>query len=176
VALIKYQKVTFYGKIEGDFLIFCRQNQRTIMNIWIWEFWAIAAIAMVIVEIFTVGFFAASIAVGCGLAAIGASVDASPEWQLFLFSIGTTAAYVFLRPLYLKYLERTGGDVKTNADALVGKVGKVTQDINNNLEQGRVAIDGDDWRAVSASNEIIPSGTRVEIVKIDSIILTVKPI
>lgn len=146
------------------------------MNIWIWEFWAIAAIVMVIVEIFTVGFFAASIAIGCLFASIGASVNVSAEWQLFLFSAGTTAAYVFLRPMYLKYLERSGSQVKTNADALVGKVGKVTQAINNDLEHGRVAIDGDDWRAVSDSGSAIPVGAKVEVVKIESIVLTVKPI
>jgi membrane protein implicated in regulation of membrane protease activity len=146
------------------------------MNFWIWEIWAIAAILMVIVEIFTVGFFAASISVGCLLAAMGAGANLSSEWQLLLFSIGTTAAYILLRPLYLNYLKKSGAEVKTNADALVGRVGKVTQTIDNSQETGRVAIDGDDWKAVAAHDAVIAVGQKVEVVAIQSIVLTVKSI
>lgn len=146
------------------------------MNLWIWEFWAIAAILMVVVEIFTVAFFAASISVGCIFSAVGAGLGANAEWQLVLFSTGTTAAYVLLRPMYLKYLQHAGSSVKTNAEALVGKTGRVTQTIDNEKESGRVAIDGDDWKAVAASNEVIQIGEKVVVVKIQSIVLTVKSI
>ena len=40
---------------------------------------------------------------------------------------------------------------------------------------GRVAIGGDDWKAVSSSSDEIPVGTRVRVVKVESIIITVEP-
>ena len=38
---------------------------------------------------------------------------------------------------------------------------------------GRVAIDGDDWKAVSADETEIPIGTRVKVVNRESIIISV---
>ena len=47
----------------------------------------------------------------------------------------------------------------------------------NRLEEptsGRVAIDGDDWKAVSEEGILIEKGKEVVVVAIDSIVLTVK--
>ena len=40
---------------------------------------------------------------------------------------------------------------------------------------GRVAIDGDDWKAVSANGGRIEKGDNVKVVGRDSIIITVEP-
>jgi len=63
---------------------------------------------------------------------------------------------------------------KTNADALIGREGRVSEDINPVSGKGRVAIDGDDWKAVSADGAPIAKGTIVEVVGRDSVIITVK--
>ena len=74
----------------------------------------------------------------------------------------------------MKFLDRKSKDVKTNADALVGRKAVVSERIDATQHTGRVAVDGDDWKAVSADGSVIEKGTEVEIVKLDSIILTVK--
>ena len=74
----------------------------------------------------------------------------------------------------LKFVDRKSKDVKTNADALVGKRAVVSESIDAAQHTGRVAVDGDDWKAVSEDGSVIEKGTEVEIVKLDSIILTVK--
>jgi len=66
--------------------------------------------------------------------------------------------------------------VKTGVDALVGRIGRVSEAIDPELHRGRVAIDGDDWKAISMENEPIAVGQRVEIAKADSTILYVKKI
>ncbi|MDR2936915.1 MAG: NfeD family protein, partial [Rikenellaceae bacterium] len=64
----------------------------------------------------------------------------------------------------------------TNADALIGRVGRVSHAVDNAAGIGRVTIDGDDWRAVSSDDTVvIPVGQPVEVVHRDSIVLTVKP-
>lgn len=76
----------------------------------------------------------------------------------------------------MKYLQKKGEqDHKTGVDALIGRTGKVSETIQAD-DYGRVAIDGDDWKAKSADGTQIAKGTKVEIVAIDSVILTVKPV
>ena len=41
---------------------------------------------------------------------------------------------------------------------------------------GYVKVDGDEWKAVSDSNEPISKGRKVEIIGRESIIVTVKPV
>ena len=64
--------------------------------------------------------------------------------------------------------------MKTNADALLGRKAIVSERIDAAQHTGRVAVDGDDWKAVSSDGAVIEKGTEVTIVKMDSIILTVK--
>ena len=60
----------------------------------------------------------------------------------------------------------------SNADAIIGRKAKVSQDIPAN-GYGRVAIDGDDWKATASTD--IKKGDTVTIVTRESIILTVEP-
>ncbi|MDE6011596.1 MAG: NfeD family protein, partial [Prevotella sp.] len=55
---------------------------------------------------------------------------------------------------------------------LIGRKGRVTETICPG-HYGRVAIDGDDWKAESAGQEELPVGTQVQVVSRESIILTV---
>ena len=50
----------------------------------------------------------------------------------------------------------------------------VSEEINPQTGTGRVAIDGDDWKAESDDDQLIEKGTRVVVVSRESIILTVK--
>ena len=84
--------------------------------------------------------------------------------------------FIFLRPVVMRFLEKQSKDVKTNAEAIVGRRGVVSERIDAAQHTGRVAIDGDDWKAVSEDGSVIEKGQSVEIVKLDSIIVTVKKI
>ena len=59
---------------------------------------------------------------------------------------------------------------------MVGRRVKVIEEISNENNRGRVLLDGDNWQARSLNNEMIPEGTLVEIVQLNSIILIVKKI
>jgi membrane protein implicated in regulation of membrane protease activity len=74
----------------------------------------------------------------------------------------------------LKYLTKKQQYVPMNAQAVVGMTGVVTQEINPAKHTGRVAVHGDDWKAVVADDTVIPVGANVTIVKQDSLILTVE--
>lgn len=138
-------------------------------------YWLIAAIVLVIVEICTVAFGSICFAIGAGFSALAAGLGANFTWQIVIFAVVSILTFIFLRPVFLRFLDKKSKDVKTNAEALVGRKGIVSERIDHEKHTGRVAIDGDDWKAVSENGEIIEKGTEVEIVKLDSIIVTVRP-
>lgn len=138
--------------------------------------WLIAAIVLVIFEICSATFGAICFAIGAGFSALAAGLGANLTWQIVIFAIVSLLTFIFLRPFMLKFLDRNSKDVKTNADALVGRKAIVSERIDVAQHSGRVAIDGDDWKAVSQDGSILEKGTEVEIVKLESIILTVKKV
>lgn len=145
------------------------------MEIEVWHIWIIFAVLLFIAEIFTPTFLMACLALGCITAGISSYFDYGLKIQLLSFSIGTLIGFFGVRPFMLKYAHRNSDKIKTNIEALVGKVGRVTVTIDSSQNQGRVTVEGDDWRAETENNEIINEGERVEVLKINSTILIVKP-
>ena len=142
----------------------------------VWHIWVIVALIFVIVEIFTSGFAVMCISFGCLFGAAASALDWDVKWQLLAFAIGTVLAFMTVRPLVYKFFYKKSHEVKTNADALVGRRAVATERIEGELHPGRVKVDGDDWKAVSLGVEPIEVGDAVEITAINSVILTVKKI
>ena len=142
----------------------------------VYQIWLIAAFVLVILEIATAGFGVICFAIGAVFAALAAGIGANLTWQIIIFAVVSLLTFIFLRPVVIRFLERKSKDVKTNADALIGRHGIVSERIDAEKHTGRVAIDGDDWKAVSEDGSVIEKGQTVEIVKLESIILTVKSI
>ena len=142
----------------------------------VWHIWVIVALVFVIVEIFTTGFAVMCISFGCLFGAGASALDWNVKWQLLAFAVGTVLAFATVRPLVYKFFYKKSREVKTNAEALVGRRAVVTERIEGELHPGRVKVDGDDWKAVSLDTEAIEVGEAVEVTAINSVILTVKKI
>lgn len=140
----------------------------------VYYYWLIAAIILVIVEIATAGFGVICFAIGAALAALGAYCGLTTIWQLAIFAVVSMLAFIFVRPVVLRFLEKRSKEVKTNVDALIGRKGVVSETIDPVAHTGRVAVDGDDWKAVSENGTVIEKGAEVEILSRDSLIVTVK--
>lgn len=139
-----------------------------------YQIWLIIAIVLVIIELLTAGFGVICFAVAAGFSALAAGLGVGLTRQILIFVVVSLLTFIFLRPVALRFLNKKSKDVKTNADALVGRKAVVSERIDASQQSGRVAVDGDDWKAVSEDGSVIEKGTLVEIVKLDSIILTVK--
>ena len=138
-----------------------------------YQIWLIAAIVLVIIELLTAGFGVICFAIGALFSALVAYFTPNILWQLLVFAVVSMLTFIFLRPVLIRLLERKTKDVKTNADALIGKIGVVSETIDSTKNIGRVAIDGDDWKAVSHDGTVINKGEKVKVLSRDSIILTV---
>lgn len=140
----------------------------------VYQIWLIAALVLVIVEICTAGFGSICFAIGAAFSALAAGMGVNVTWQIIIFAIISLLTFMFLRPVMMHLLEKRSKDVKTNADAIIGRKAVVSERIDASQHTGRVAVDGDDWKAVSEDGSVIEKGATVEIVKLDSIIVTVK--
>lgn len=136
--------------------------------------WLLAAILLFLIEIFTPSFFAASLGIGAFFSAAVAFMGFNLEVQLFVFSMFSLASIFLLRPIIKKHLYNAK-DVKTNADAMIGRTGRIIQPIGQ--EMGRIAIDGDEWQCVTEGDAaLLPMGSIARVTKRDSIVLTVEPL
>lgn len=140
----------------------------------IYQLWLIAAIVLVIIEVCTASFGSICFAIGAGFSALVAGLGGGFVWQILVFVLVSLLIFIFLRPIVIRWIEGKSKEVKTNVDALIGRKGIVSERIDAKQHLGRVAIDGDDWKAVSLDGSFIEKGASVEIVNRDSLILTVK--
>lgn|SRR5574344_174233 len=139
----------------------------------LWILWAIVAVACLILELVSGGFFIICFAIGGTATVIAALLGASIYWQLFVFALVSLLTIFGVRPFALKYLHRGKSSSRlSNADAIIGRIGFVSQDIESG-GFGRVAIDGDDWKAVSIDGQPAEKGAKVKVTGRESIIITV---
>lgn len=140
-----------------------------------WHIWVILALILVIVEIFTSGFVIICLAVGSAAAAVASCCSSGIEGQLLWFSVATFLAFIAVRPLLLRSFKKGKSGRKSGIEALEGREAIVTERISYVENSGRVAIDGDDWKAVATDrDEIIEKGQKVIVTGVDSVILKVR--
>ena len=139
-----------------------------------WQLWTLIGVICLILELTSGDFFIMCFSIGAFATAIGAAVGANFTVQIIIFAIASLLCLLFVRPLALKYFHRKDPNRPSNVDAMVGRKGVVTEDIESK-GFGRVKIDGDSWKAQSQDGVAIEKGTRVEVTAIDSIIITVVP-
>ncbi|GAD05464.1 hypothetical protein HQ45_08665 [Porphyromonas crevioricanis] len=138
-----------------------------------WQWWLLGAILLFVLEIFTPGFVLACFGVASLLGMFAALLGLGVLWQVIAFCIGALLSLVFIRPFVRRISQKKKG-TNTGADALIGRCVKVTERINSTESTGRVAVDGDSWKANSIDGSTIEVGTDVKIVGRESIILYVE--
>ncbi|MBR1882537.1 MAG: NfeD family protein [Muribaculaceae bacterium] len=139
-----------------------------------WLLWATLCVAGLVLELSSGDFFIMCFAIGSLASLVCSLLGISITWQIIVFAIISVLCLFFVRPFVLKHLHRDKNERLSNADALIGQQGRVSESIEAG-GFGRVAIDGDDWKAVSADGNAIAEGTRVRVTHRESIIITVTP-
>ena len=136
-----------------------------------WQAWAIVAVICLILELTSGDFFIICFSIGGIIAAIGAAIGLNVYWQLAIFAVFSLAAIFTVRPVALRWLHKNEPNKQSNADALIGRKGRVTEAIKQGVS-GYVQIDGDLWKAVSDSD--IEEGANVTVIGRESTIITVE--
>lgn len=138
-----------------------------------WQAWTVIAVACLILELMNGDFFIMCFAIGGACSAIAAAMGAGIYWQLGIFALCSVLSLFFVRPAALRYLHKNESERVSNADAIIGREGRVVETIEVG-GFGRVAIDGDVWKAVTEEDTDIRIGQKVTVVSRESTIITVK--
>lgn len=140
----------------------------------LWLFWTIITIVCLIMELSSGDFYVTCFAIGA-LVSIVTAVVGLPFWvQVVVWAICSVLSIWLIRPHLVQAIHRGADERKSNADALMGQVGEVSQTIIAG-DYGRVKLDGDDWKAEAPASSVnIEKGTKVKVVGRESIILQVE--
>src|SRR5207245_8863810 len=107
-----------------------------------------------------------SVAVGWRAAGVVSLVVPGAIVPALSFAAGTLLSLVGIRPFLLRHLHPSGSAIRTNVDALAGKVGIVSERIDPGTGKGRVLVAGEDWRAASLVDAEVEPGARVLVVRV----------
>ncbi|WP_028903591.1 NfeD family protein [Prevotella sp. P6B4] len=139
----------------------------------LWQLWAVVALICLILELTAGDFFIICFAIGAIPAAVVAALGAGTYYQIVVFAVVTLVSLFYVRPFAKRYLHKGEDKRISNADALLGRQGRVVEAIQAG-GFGRVQIDGDIWKAVTKGAADIPEGTNVVVVDRASTIITVE--
>jgi membrane protein implicated in regulation of membrane protease activity len=141
-----------------------------------WIFWAILGIAMIIAEIFTIGFVLLWFGEGALAAALASILGFGIGVQFVLFLLVSVTLTLMSRTILVKYLSH-GADsgVKTGVDSLPGKIGTVTHASGGTMDECAVKVFGSTWTAFPVDGEqAFAEGDKVEVVYVEGSSIFVK--
>ena len=140
-----------------------------------WQMWVALSIACLILELTAGDFFIMCFSIGAVFAAVSAAIGVNGYVQLVVFAVFTLICLFWVRPFAKRYLHKGEDTRVSNADALIGRQGRVVETVKAG-GYGRVQIDGDIWKAVINGADDIPEGENVMVVGRKSTIITVESI
>ena len=134
--------------------------------------WAVVIIVAVFVEASTAQLVCIWFVAGALAAMISAFLKASFAFQVIIFLVVTIAALFLTRPLVRKMVNVKAEP--TNADMVIGKIGVVTDKIDNIAETGLVKVNGSLWTARTADGSVVEIGEKVKVLEISGVKLIVE--
>ena len=135
--------------------------------------WLIAMIVLIVIEIVTVGLTTVWFAIGALAAIIVATLGGGVYLQIGAFLTVSILMLIFTRPLAVKYINSS--HVKTNYEGIIGKVVRITEDVDNINETGCAVVNGQEWTVrTEEDSQKIASGSLAKVVIIKGVKLIVK--
>lgn len=139
----------------------------------LWQVWTVIAVLCLIMELMAGDLFIICFSFGAVAAAIVVALGLNGYIQLSSFALFTLVSLFWFRPVARRYLRKGEDERVSNADALLGRQGRVVETVHAD-GFGRVQIDGDIWKAVTHDTADIPEGANVRVIGRESTIITVE--
>lgn len=132
-----------------------------------WQIWLIIAILFFILEMIGPGFLLFWLGVGALITMVVSIFVDSVGIQIGIFTVSSILLLFCTRPLAKKFTKND--TTPTNAYSIIGKNGIVVKEINSIKGIGQIKVNGEIWSAKTLSNEIIPEGEFVTVLKLDGV-------
>ena len=133
--------------------------------VWVWLG---IAVTLLVIECCTTDLVSIWLALGSGITTVIVAIvpNIPIPWQIIMFVVFSAVLLTLTRKFVKKYLARTK-DQATNLELNFNKTAVVVEEINNELAQGAVKLNGLVWTARSEDNEIIEKDALVVFKKIE---------
>lgn len=139
----------------------------------LWETFTIAGLIFIILEMVVPSMFFLNLAVAAIITALTAIWITNWPVLIIIFAVLSIVSILFLRPLLIK--NKKDRESQTGMESkYIGKIVKVIEPISK--FSGAITIYDERWEARVDSDETIPVGSEVKIVKNESLVLTVEKI
>ena len=136
-------------------------------------FWLVAMVALIVIELATLGLTTIWFACGALVAVVAAAMDAPLLLQILMFVVVSFAVLLAVRPIAVKYFNKDR--TRTNIESMIGRQAIVVGEIDNMQGIGQVSVNGMEWSARSTINELkIAVGHVVVIRAVDGVKLIVE--
>lgn len=162
--LVKKQKLVYYIKEN--------EKGEKIMADYIYLYWLILFVVLILFEIATLGLTTIWFAGGALIAFILSLFQVDLWIQIVVFVVVSVVLLFFTRPYAQKHFNKNLK--KTNVEEIIGKQGKVLEDIDNKNSQGKVSLNGMVWTARSETEDVICKESFVQVVRVEGVKLIVK--
>ena len=139
----------------------------------LWETFTIAGLIFIILEMVVPSMFFLNLAVAAIITALTAIWITNWPVLIIIFAVLSIVSILFLRPLLIK--NKKDKESQTGMESkYIGKIVKVIEPITK--FSGAITIYDERWEARVDSDETIPVGSEVKIVKNENLVLTVEKI
>ena len=128
--------------------------------------WVVLGVALMIAEIFTLGFVLFWFGIGAIVAALAGYLGAGIGFQFLIFAVVSIALTAMSRTIFARYLPHPADRVLTAVDSLPGKVGTVTYASKGALNEAAVKVYGSTWTAYPVDDVALAEGEKVEVVEV----------
>ena len=138
-------------------------------------FWLVVMIVFLILEMITISLLSIWF-VGGSIAAFLVSFAVHNPWiEAAVFLVVSLVLLLLIRPIASRFGVKQKDQIRSGAQALVGKRAIVTETIDNLHAKGAVQVNGQFWSAKAPDDyEIISKDTVVVISEVDGVRLVVK--
>lgn len=135
--------------------------------------WLAAMIILIVIEIVTVGLTTIWFAIGALAAVIVTMLGGGVVAQLVVFLVVSFGMLIFTRPFAVKYIN--SARTRTNYEGIIGKVVRITQEVDNVAGKGCAVVNGQDWTVRAADDAVqIAAGSLAKVVDIKGVKLIVE--
>jgi inner membrane protein len=140
--------------------------------------WLVLGVALIVAEVFTLGFVLLWFGIGAIVAALVGLMGFGFAWQFAAFAIVSVALTAMSRTIFSTYLHHSEAEsLKSGSDSMPGQIGTVTIASKGALNEGAVKVFGSTWTAFPEDDEtVLREGEKVEVVRIQGSSIYVRPV
>jgi membrane protein implicated in regulation of membrane protease activity len=133
-----------------------------------WILWTVLGVALIVAEIFTLGFVLFWFGIGALVAAFFALLGFGVGVQFLSFAFVSIVLTILSRTIFSNLYSQTDANtLKTGVDSLPGQIGTVIGASKGTLNAGEVKVFGSTWTAFpEKGEEPLLEGEKVEVVEV----------